>query len=88
MNLLFLGFWYNSMKEMIYYENSTYTEVDTAADLANHGDVKLDVSIPFFGMYYKGDHLPRYSTKICGDFDGDCLKFAYKYLDIKWSQNV
>ena len=39
-------------------------------------------SVPMYNLYYMNESLPRFSKTICGEFDGDCLKFIQKHLDI------
>ena len=54
------------------------------ANLTDIGVVYLDDmgTLPFFSVHYKGKQLPVTSDKLCSETDGDCNKFAHKYLEI------
>ena len=45
-------------------------------------------TIPFIAPYYKGQVIPRYSMSMCKEFDGDCHKFAKKYIKFQWQNGV
>ena len=71
---------------MFYYQNNTIAQALTATNFEEVGNVKLiDMhTVPFYAPYYKGKEIPLKSFEMCHEFDGDCFKFAKKYLRYEW----
>ena len=71
---------------MFYFQNNSISENTTSANLLEIGEVKLSEMklLPFIATYYKGNEIPRRDETMCKEFDGDCLKFFEKYIDLKW----
>ena len=62
-----------------YYKSSSFAQ----ANMTEIGIVSLDDmgTLPFYSVHYKGKQLSIESEEKC---QGSCLKFAQKYLEIKW----
>jgi hypothetical protein len=73
---------------MFNYLNNSISSNSTEADLVKLGSVTLEDidSIPMYNLRYKGKNLRRESKEVCGEFGGDCFKFAEKYLHMYWTQ--
>jgi hypothetical protein len=71
---------------MIYYKRNNIQENVSVANLTETGEIKLSEMgmLPFIAPYYKGDIIPRNSSTMCEEFEGDCMKFVDKHLKIKW----
>ena len=41
-------------------------------------------TMPFFGLWYKGETIKRNSTSLCQETGGDCFAFVTKYLKLEW----
>lgn len=74
--------WAQNFYQMLYYQNNATSTNTTVADLDTVVRLTLKEidSTHVYSPCYKGFPLPYNSTKKCGEFGGECLKFSQKYL--------
>ena len=80
----------NQIDKMINYQDPYISLIDTDSDFDKIGQWTLDEMglNPFLYFSYKGNELPSYSNEICGETDGDCMKWINSYLKITWSSGT
>lgn len=63
---------------MLNFLNNSISSNSTKADLIKLGAVSFEdlESVPMFNIQYKGHDLKIESKELCGEFEGDCFKFA------------
>ena len=67
---------------MFKYKGNVVNIFETSTKFDEIGVQRLDEMgiLPIFGVYYKGHILKRNSSSLCNETQGDCFKFATKYL--------
>ena len=70
--------WYQQLYGMYFFLQNDTSINSTLADFKAIGDVHMDDidSYPVYAIKYKGENVPPRSTTMCGETDGDCMKFV------------
>ena len=82
--LIISAVWYYELYTILTFGNNTNSSNTTLADLELAYTVSDLNSFPVYKVMYRGTNLPEYHEKTCQEFNGDCLQFAQKYLDMSF----